>query len=973
MLCKLSEFKESRFFEPQYNDKGEVDNAKIVRKTGDQYKMIAFIEKEIDLYYKIRDYALWVIFILSLFGVLSFWLNYDKNRRYTFNKMIQVIFASILDVCIGTLLYVLGVIQPIESVNFVAVVFMMIINAIILYMIIQIIVFNKIIRPILKNMVYFQYLIFVELFLLAITNHLDVFEFVTGVMVIILIYLMPEVLLPLEKKQGENVKQEESDFPNPKLYKTRQQQMDNFIPILQQQKKEPYAIMISGKWGSGKTSFVNALEKDERLKDDHFIWVYAGSEKTFSIVMSEISKKILEILQKNNVYIEHGNLIEEYFGAFAGVLEEKTGFKYLKKIANLCGTGENTGNKDYLNDKLGELKGTVYLVIDDLDRCDMEYKEIMFKVIRESTTALMNCKTIFLVDKEELCTREEQKKKHYIEKYIGYTLELCKVEYKDIFDYYKKIIFSDDFWCRMNPILLNGRNLDEIWKIMFQCPVDILGRYESECKEGEQKKKLSEEQKKIFEARRAELDANMINSRKIKNYLKGIRRNLENINIGVESCSQEYQKVDWVEAVIEVQCVKNILPELYDQMKQWRDITMLQEANMLFGINELGNNRNAKKICVMNEIVYNIDIIDFKQMMTEKEKYLSELHGNGITVDHINEYVKYAESYEDLKKIVMICKEHSSLKGQKREAFLENILDRMCNQYEWIAERKEDFLELSKMIIGYLSDVGMSEQEKKICEQKGHIIGQKIIAINGVLFQYILKAFFSFAKVENAWHVSQPLDIDDLYKKMKDIDSNNIYIEPKNYYDSFTGVKNGFDKMKETLLNGINIESRVDFEKKFEEIDLILENCQYWQEIDKKIEQINRDDLQTFTYFFSLSGAVNNETVYHSIETLLEALTELKKFYAEMADDYQLKYNKILEGISYRIVSRYEEDPDWFKDRESEVGNLLAELEEQVYSLVELKENGGVDQVEKKDANEILDCISLCIFKFKRYIESKNV
>lgn len=935
--------------------------------------MIAFIEKEIDLYYKIFDYALCVILIFSSFVVLSFLINYDKNRRYAFNKMVQVILAAILDVCLGTLLYMLGVMQPIESVDFVAVVFIMVINVIIPYTIAKIIVFNKIIRPILKNMVYFQYLIFIELFLLAVTEHLDVWEFVTGVMVIILIQIMPEMLIPLESKQGEKVKQEESDFPNPKLYTTRQQQLDNFIPILQQQKKEPYAIMISGKWGSGKTSFVNALEKDEKLKDDHFIWVYAGSEKNYSIVMSEISKKILEILQKNNVYIEHGNLIEEYFEAFAGVLEEKTGFKYLKKIANLCRIGENTGNRDYLNEKLGELKGTVYLIIDDLDRCNMEYKEIMFKVIRESTTALSNCKTIFLVDKEELCADKEQKDKQYIEKYIGYTLELCKVGYQDIFDYYKKFIFSDDFWCRMTPILLNGRSTDEIRKIMFQCPVDILERYRRKCEEAEKNKKLSEEERKLFEARIAALDANMINSRKIKNYLKGIRRNLENINKGVERCSQEYQKVDWVEAVIEVQCVKNLLPELYDQMKQWQDISMLQEAKMLFEINESGNNWNAKKICVMNEIVYNIDIIDFEQMMTEKEKYLIELHGDSITVDHINEYVKHAESYEDLKQVVKICKEHSSLKGQKREVFLENILDRMCSQHEWTAERKEDFLELSKMLIGYFRDVGMSEQEKKICEQKGNIIGQRIIAINGELFRNILRTLFPFGKVENAWHISPPSNIDDLYKKMKDIDSNNIYIEPKNYYDSFTGVKYGFDKMKETLLHGMNIESRIDFEKKFTEIDLVLENCQYWQEIDKSIGQISMDDSPAFIYFYSLSGVVNAETVFHSIETLLEALKELKKFYAEMADDFQSKYSNILENISYKIVLCYEETPDLFRDFESEVGNLLTELEEQVYKLVELKENDGVDQVEKKYAKEILEHISLNILKFKRYIESKNM
>ena len=40
--------------------------------------------------------------------------------------------------------------------------------------------------------------------------------------------------------------------------------------------KRPYAIMIDGAWGSGKSSFVKALEK---LDQDEFIWIYAGSEE----------------------------------------------------------------------------------------------------------------------------------------------------------------------------------------------------------------------------------------------------------------------------------------------------------------------------------------------------------------------------------------------------------------------------------------------------------------------------------------------------------------------------------------------------------------------------------------------------------------------------------------------------------------------------------------------------------------------
>ncbi len=60
----------------------------------------------------------------------------------------------------------------------------------------------------------------------------------------------------------------------------------------------------------------------------------------------------------------------------------------------------------YLNSKLDELNKVVYLVIDDLDRCDVEYQSKMFKVIRESME-LHNCKMIFLVDKTKFLTEKQ--------------------------------------------------------------------------------------------------------------------------------------------------------------------------------------------------------------------------------------------------------------------------------------------------------------------------------------------------------------------------------------------------------------------------------------------------------------------------------------------------------------------------------------------------------------------------------------
>ena len=75
-------------------------------------------------------------------------------------------------------------------------------------------------------------------------------------------------------------------------------------------------------------------------------------------------------------------MIEKYFIGFSDILEEG-GLKIFNKILTLF-NNENEDRQEYLNGKLKELNKTIFLVIDDLDRCDKEYQQKMFKVIRES-------------------------------------------------------------------------------------------------------------------------------------------------------------------------------------------------------------------------------------------------------------------------------------------------------------------------------------------------------------------------------------------------------------------------------------------------------------------------------------------------------------------------------------------------------------------------------------------------------------
>lgn len=102
-----------------------------------------------------------------------------------------------------------------------------------------------------------KYTIFFTIFLLGITSKLSLLEWCTATSLFVGIQL---ILFEIDKYQKrETIAHSiETDYPSSDLYYTRSRQLDSFIPKLRQQRDEPYAIMISGEWELGKTSFLKA-------------------------------------------------------------------------------------------------------------------------------------------------------------------------------------------------------------------------------------------------------------------------------------------------------------------------------------------------------------------------------------------------------------------------------------------------------------------------------------------------------------------------------------------------------------------------------------------------------------------------------------------------------------------------------------------------------------------------------------------
>lgn len=933
--------------------------------------MMRIVESIISKYYIFRNDILISFDIIFLIVIVSVLFTGKENKRQIINKLIYCTFYIFVVICFGKVVSLLGLTPQIEYKNFNVAIFIIVMGTILLGVVLHCIMFKNILGPVLQSCNYIQYMIFFELFLLVITHHLELIEGFAGTLAIICIVMIKmfceRVKVYNEKKRIEDREEtaKEYDYPNPDLYYTRKKQLEKFVSVLEQQKHEPYAIMVSGEWGSGKSSFIKALEK--KLKEDCFIWVQAGSEKTFSDTLLEISEKILEILKENNIFIESDNLIEKYFVTFSGILDE-TGLKLFNIIKDLLGMNIKGDSKEYLNSKLSELSKTVYIIIDDLDRCNEEYQLKMFKIIRESTE-LINCKTIFLVDKKQFLNGGYDA--NHIEKYISYTLDLYKGNCQEILMYHIKNILGDEFFQEIKDILKKGRNTKEIRAIICSFPENISGNFQTEISKLERNinNRVGDEtnnEKGLKEIRKTALkiEENITNSRKLKNYLKGIKRDLSNLNTGIDGCSTDLQKEDWLKAIIEVQFVKNILPEMYGKIKISRDITEFQtncpkySFEIIFDFKPYVGFSNKNKGYVLNYIIYSLDIIDYLQVQTEREKYLAELNSERADITHVNEYIKHSRSLEDFKMVLKVVEIQKFNNNFERAKFLSEFFEVMSQQSIYFKKNNREFLDFSKQLVCCLADLELTETEKVICLKERYSIIRRVVRDSLMQFIKILLILFQSNKVYENMDITLVTDIDSLFERLKIIDEDNFGNGLTDESDKLESIKRYFNNLRVELEQEEYRQLKIDFEDIFKDVNIIFDICKFWEELENSLNRADSNSLPSFEQYFNLQIYSFNESVFLNVSSLFQALEVLKKFYELKNNCYKPEFSKFLLYLSKKIVNNYELTPEWFEGKEKEISNLLQELSEEVCKL-----DGSTDE----EGKDVICIIRINIFRFMKY------
>lgn len=915
--------------------------------------IISFI---LTLYSNNRDCILWSLFVILVITFLIVRACF-KRKKYLFNKVIQKIFSGIIVVLFGTILKILGISLKVDCSYFNVIIFLIVIFLLGLYFIFQLLIYGNKISIIVHLFQYLLYVFYVELFLLSNSMSLDCLEFLVFVSLII---CLDSILLYLKSaKKEDKIITKESDNPNFDLLYQRKNQLDKFIGVLDAQMQEPYAIMINAKWGMGKTSFVKALER--RLNDYTFIWIDAGTEKSVDQLMIEISLKIIQILKENNIFIESDGLIENYFKSFSDIIQESK-FKFINHFISNYSINNDISDKNYINSKLRELKNPIYLIIDDLDRCSEEYQDKAYKVLRESTN-LTNCKTIFLVDKEQL----SQKDINYLEKYNSYTLNLCEVEYVEIVYYFFKEIFQDDFFESVNKIIINNKNTAEIKEMILKLTDKILEEIKTAKENLENEdvrnveirqdtnKKLISKYDKILNT----IKKNTKNVRKVKRFLKSIKYSIEFINTGMGDISVEFQKKEWIEYILRVQFLKSFLPEVYGEIRKCIDIEHYIQKDGNHHIKCILNLDNVlmskTDLIILNELLYREEVITYSELKTDREKYMKELHSYDVKIQNVNKYIEYFETYDDLCKIIEICKKQEDNYFEGREEFIKNLFKNLSNRSMIYNLDISELFSISMQIIKWLEIVHLSNQEKNIIQHYSELIIRRVLVDNSHFLRNILFIFFDVTKVQNIWETLSVSNISEFYEILKQIDSNFENYNIKNEKDKFSHIKmyykNCLEELHDDKFKSINI----DVSSYEATSDKIFEVCEIWLNIEELLnDKYHMKDIAKYRYF-DIETFNYNEDTFLKVENLEIAVIELIDFYNSKQGCYKSDYSLLLMRIAHRIIELFEEKKEWFEGKENEIGDLLLKASALVCQF---------DPLECKESKQIIEQLKVFVFKF---------
>lgn len=197
------------------------------------------------------------------------------------------------------------------------------------------------------------------------------------------------------KKESEKPTKEAVFFEDIELYaQGNKPDLKHFTPyaetivkrILASTFTKAFAIGITGKWGTGKTSFIHLLEKAlievNGSRKPIFIHFNPWASSDSSQLIPNFFEALTEALNEENIFIKNEitSYLEKISQVEVGILGES-----LKPVFNLFSSPNSLETiKSRISDKIGNQDRKVIIVIDDLDRLNKQELYEVLKLIRNT-------------------------------------------------------------------------------------------------------------------------------------------------------------------------------------------------------------------------------------------------------------------------------------------------------------------------------------------------------------------------------------------------------------------------------------------------------------------------------------------------------------------------------------------------------------------------------------------------------------
>ena len=185
---------------------------------------------------------------------------------------------------------------------------------------------------------------------------------------------------------------------------------------------------------------------------------------------------------------------------------------------------------------------------------------------------------------------------------------------------------------------------------------------------------------------------------------------------------------------------------------------------------------NEKKEAILNYLIYKIDVIEFDKVKTMKEKYLSELRNDRGAIANIDIYLNFAETYDDLGKILHIYEKWEFDNAVLQENFISKTLELLSEQSSPFKANTKEFLDFSKQLVACLMKTGLTDKGKILCVSEGNLVVRRTIVDNAREFINILSILFDVTTVGNNWSTLMVADVNEFYEVLKKIDKESRFM-----------------------------------------------------------------------------------------------------------------------------------------------------------------------------------------------------